>query len=123
MFSYIFAHFDIFFHIYIFIYIYIYIHIYSHIFIYYFHIRIPALRCRRLEDVLKTCLQDVWKAYLEDVLKTRWKETKYLLGTFVSNKSKCVSNISIFHKSISHNSKANPKCINQNLIISLFLLF
>ena len=28
------------------------------------------------------------------------------------NKPKCVSNKSVFHKSISDNSKANPKCIN-----------
>ena len=59
---------------------------------------------RRLEDVLKTCL--------EDVLKTLWRQAKYLLGISVSNKSKRVSNKSIFHKSISDNSKTNPKCIN-----------
>ena len=58
-----------------------------------------------LEDVLKTCLEDVLKTYLEDVLKTLWRETKYLLGISVSNKSKCVSNKSILHKSISDNSK------------------
>ena len=28
------------------------------------------------------------------------------------NKPKCVSNKSVFHKPISDNSKANPKCIN-----------
>ena len=65
-----------------------------------------------LEDVLKTCLEDVLKTCLEDVLKTLWRQAKYLLGISVSNKSKCVSNKSIFHKSISDNSKANPKCIN-----------
>ena len=70
---------------------------------------------RRLEDILKTCL--------EDVLKTLWRETKYLLGISVSKKSKCVSNKSILHKSISDNSKVNPNCINKNPIISLFLLF
>ena len=53
------------------------------------------LRWRHLEDVLKTCLQDVLKTYLEDVLKTLWRETKFLLGISVSNKSKCVSNKSI----------------------------
>ena len=31
-------------------------------------------------------------------------------GISVSNKSKCVSNKSTFHKSISDESKANPKC-------------
>ena len=73
-----------------------------------------------LEDVLKTCLADVVKTSLEDVLKTSlqdvlktlWRQTKYLLGISVSNKSKCVSNKSIFHKSIFDNSKAHPKCIN-----------
>ena len=64
------------------------------------------------EDVLKTCPEDALKTYLEDFLKTLWRETKYLLGTSVSNKSKCVSNKSILHKSISDNSKANPNCIN-----------
>ena len=62
--------------------------------------------------VLKTCLEDVLKTCLEDVLKTLWRKAKYLLGISVSNKSKCVSNKSIFYKSISDNSKANPKCIN-----------
>ena len=69
-----------------------------------------------LEDVLKTCLEDVLKTCLEDVLKVLWKQTKYLLGISVylsrDNKSKCVSKKSIFHKSVSDNSKENPKCIN-----------
>ena len=72
---------------------------------------------------MKTCLEDVLKTYLEDVLKTLWRETKYLLGISVSNKSKCVSNKSILHKSISDDFKANRDCINYNPIISLFLLF
>ena len=63
-----------------------------------------------LDDVLKTCLDDVLKTYLEDVLKTLWRQTN--LGISVSNKSKCISNKSIFHKSISDNSKTNRKCIN-----------
>ena len=70
------------------------------------------LRWRRLEDVLNTCLEDVLKTYLENVLKTLWRETKCLLGISVSNKSKCVSNKSILHKSISDISKANPNCNN-----------
>ena len=45
-----------------------------------------------LEDVLKTCLKDALKACLEDILKTLWRQTKYLLGISVSNKSKCISN-------------------------------
>ena len=45
---------------------------------------------------------------VEDAMGTK----KCLLGISVSNKSKCVSNKSIFHKSISDKSKANPKYIN-----------
>ena len=62
---------------------------------------------RRLEDALKTCL--------EDVFKTSWRQMKYLLGISVSSKSKCVylwSNKSISNKCISDKSKANQKCIN-----------
>ena len=62
------------------------------------------LRWRRFQDVLKICL--------EDVLKTSWRQAKCLLGISVCNKSKYVSNESIFHKSISDESKANPECIN-----------
>ena len=58
------------------------------------------LRWRRLQDVLKTC--DVWRHYGD----------KQNTGISVSNKSKCVSKKSILQKSISDNSKANPKCIN-----------
>ena len=68
------------------------------------------------EVVLKTCLEEVLKTYLEDALKTLWRQTKFLLGISVSNKSKCVSNKSVFHKSISDNSKANPKCIKGTLM-------
>ena len=66
---------------------------------------------RCLEDVLKTCLEKVLKTYLEDVLKTSRRQTKFLLVISVSNKSKCVPNKSMFHKSISDKSKANPKCV------------
>ena len=92
-----------------------------------------------LEDVLKTSLrhflktpskrlqrnnaEDVFKTCLEDVLKTLWRITKYLLEIFVSKKSKCVSNESIFHISISGNSNVNPKCTNYNPVISIFVLF
>ena len=90
------------------------------------------------EDVLKTCrktswrrlgrkknryAEDVLRICLEDVLKTSWSHTKCLLGISVSNKSKSVSNKSIFHKSISDESIANPKRINYNPIISIFMLF
>ena len=76
-----------------------------------------------VEDVLKACLEDVLKTCLEDVFKIFCRETKDLLGISVSNKSKCVSNKSIFPKSISDETKANPKCINLNSIISIFVLF
>ena len=56
--------------------------------------------------------QDVLKTWLEDALKTLWTQTKYIVGISVSNKSKCVSNKFIFHKSIFDNSNANPKCIH-----------
>ena len=69
-----------------------------------------------LEDVLKACLEDVLKTYLDDLLKILWRQAICLIGISVylsrDNKSKCVSNKSVFHKSISGNSKANPKCIN-----------
>ena len=58
-----------------------------------------------LEDVLKTCLEDVLKTYLEDVFKTSRRQTKCLLVISVSNKSKCVSNKSMFHKSVSDKCK------------------
>ena len=78
-----------------------------------------------LEDVRKTCVEDVLKTCLGDVLKTLWRQTKNLLGTAVSNKSKCISNKSIFYKSIFDNSKANPNALirthhfNTRLILEL----
>ena len=50
-------------------------------------------------------------------------ERNKILNGILSNKSKCVSNKSIHHKSIPDNSKANPNCINKNPIISLFVFF
>ena len=64
-----------------------------------------------LEDVLNTCLEYVLKTCPEDVVKILWRQANYLLGISVSNKSKCLSNKSIFNKSTFGNSKANPKCI------------
>ena len=75
------------------------------------------------EDVLKTCLEDVLKTCLEGAFKRSWRQTKCLLEISVSNKSKCVSNKFMFHKSISDESKENPKCINWSPIISVFVLF
>ena len=40
-----------------------------------------------------------------------WRQAKCLLAISVSKKSKCVYNKSMFHKSISDKSKANPKCV------------
>ena len=73
--------------------------------------RLEDVLQRCLEDVLKTCLEDVLKTCLEDILKTLWRQAKYLLGISISNKSKRVSNKSIFNKSTFDNSKANPKRI------------
>ena len=56
------------------------------------------LRWIRPQDVFKTCLEDVLKTYLEDVFKTSLSQTKFSLAISVSNKSKCVSNKSLFHK-------------------------
>ena len=81
------------------------------------------LRWRRLQKVLKTCLEDVLKTCLEEVFRTSWRQAECLLGISVSNKSKFESNKSIFSKSISGKSQANPKCINQNPIISILSLF
>ena len=50
-------------------------------------------------------------------------ENNKILEIFVSKKSKCVSNESIFHISISGNSNVNPKCTNYNPVISIFVLF
>ena len=62
------------------------------------------LHWRRLQDVFKTCL--------EDVFKTSWRQTKCLLGISLSNESKYVSKKSVFNKSVSDESKVNQKCIN-----------
>ena len=66
---------------------------------------------RRLEVVLQS-LEDVLKTSLEDILKTSWRQAKCLLGISVYNKSKRVSNKSVFHKSRSDESKANLNSIN-----------
>ena len=65
------------------------------------------LRWRRLEEMSWRRLEDMsWRRLLS------CRQTKCLLGISVSSKSKCVSNKSIFHKPISDESKANPKCNN-----------
>ena len=61
---------------------------------------------RRLEDVLRTCLEDMSWRHLQDVLET--KKWGYL---YLTNLNVCVSNKSIFHKSVSDKSKPNPKSL------------
>ena len=58
-------------------------------------------------------LQDVFKTYLQEVFKKSWRQTKCLLGISVSNKSKSVSDKSISHISISDKSRRI-----QNVLIS-----
>ena len=60
------------------------------------------LRWRPLEDVLKTCLEDIFKTSL------RQKKWRYL---YLTNLNVHVSNKSIFDKSIPYRSKANPKSL------------
>ena len=60
------------------------------------------LRWRRLQDVWKTCLEDIFKTSL------RQKKWKYL---YLINLNVHVSNKSIFDKSISYRSKANPESL------------
>ena len=50
---------------------------------------------------------------LGDVFKTSQRQTKCLLVISVSSKSKCVSNKSMFHKSISDKSRANASLRTQ----------
>ena len=68
---------------------------------------------RRLEDMSWRCLEDMSWRPLKDFMETN----KILTGNICIlisgfNKPKCVSNKSVFHLSISDNSRANPKCIN-----------
>ena len=71
---------------------------------------------RRKIVMLKTFSRRIqgmsWKTSWIHVLKMSWRQTKCLLWTSVSNKSNCASKKSIFHKSMSDESKANQKCIN-----------
>ena len=60
---------------------------------------------RRLEDMSWRPLKDFMETN-----KILTRDICILISGF--NKPKCVSNKSVFHKSISDNSKANPKCIN-----------
>ena len=80
--------------------------------------------------VFNTSLSKQFFIFL-DVLKKCWsrlgdKQNAYwghLYLTMDTNKSKSVSNKSISDKSIFHEPKANPKCINWKPIISIFAYF
>ena len=67
--------------------------------------QIPSKHFACLQDLFKICLQ-------EDVLKTYSRQTNYLPRITVSSKSKSACSKSIFHKSLSDESKVNPKYIN-----------
>ena len=69
------------------------------------HVLVLKTSSRRLQDMS-------WRPYRE-------KQNTY----WGCNKSKYISDKSIFLKSVSGNSKANPKRINYNTITSPFLLF
>ena len=76
---------------------------------------------RRLEDISWKRLEDLSWRRLEDM---SWRPYREKQNTYWGcNKSKYISDKSIFLKSVSGNSKANPKCINYNTITSPFLLF
>ena len=63
--------------------------------------------------ILKTSWRYVMNMPWRYILTTSWRHYGEKQNTYWGpNKSKYVSNKSIFHKSISDNSKANPKCIN-----------
>ena len=63
-----------------------------------------------LEDFLKTCLQTTWRHVLKTSSRRLGDKNKwgYL---YLTNLNVCVSNKSIFQKSISDESKANPKSL------------
>ena len=69
--------------------------------------RLKEMPWRRLEEMFWRCLEDMSRTRHEDVMETN----KILMGIYVSSKAKCVSNKSIFHKSIFDNSKANPNAL------------
>ena len=76
----------------------------------------------RLEDVTWRRLEEMSWIRLEYVLETNTVFTGGIcIKPWPTNKSKSVSNKS--HKSIFNESEENPKCINKNPIISIFVLF
>ena len=112
--------------------------------------RLEDVLQRRFEDVLKTSCKTSWRRLgrqnivtLRHVLKTSWRHVlktfwrhvlktssrshvekqKVYWGYLYLKKCKCVSNKSVFPKSISDETKANRKRINLNQIISIFVFF
>ena len=79
------------------------------------------------EDALKTSWRHVLKTFWRHVLKissrSHVEKQKVYWGYLYLKKCKCVSNKSVFPKSISDETKANRKCINLNQIISIFVFF
>ena len=61
---------------------------------------------RRLQDISSRCPDHMSSRHLEDVL-----ETKKLGYLYLTNLNGYASNKSIFHKSLSDESKANPKSL------------
>ena len=78
-----------------------------------------------LWDVLATFHWDIVGCFIWDVPATSLGRTNSRHDVLLpdGNKFKSVSSISVSHKFIFHESKANPKCINKNPIISTFFLF
>ena len=73
------------------------------------HLLVFKTSWRRLQHVFSVTILCLPRRF-EDVFKTSPRQTKFLLVISVSNKSKCVSNKSMFHKSVSDKFKANQKC-------------
>ena len=85
------------------------------------HVLVLKTSSRRLEDISWKRLEELSWRRLEDM---SWRPYREKQNTYWGcNKSKYISDKSIFLKSVSGNSKANPKCINYNTITSPFLLF
>ena len=69
--------------------------------------RLEDMSWRRLEYMSWRRLEDMSWKHLQDVLETK-KKWGYL---YLTNLNVCFSNKSIFHKSISGDSKVNPKSL------------
>ena len=75
--------------------------------------RLEDMPWRRLEDMSWRCLGDMsWRHILKTCRRHYVNKQNTYWGYLYLTNLTCVSNKSIFHKSISDNSKVNPKCIN-----------